>query len=79
MRGRVRQAYALRQWHNIIWSRGVTVSTLDSESSDRCSNPRGTSSQQAEGVWLLLLAAQQLCMHMAPLRRTAECWGRHPT
>ena len=57
MRGRVRQAYALRQWHNIIWSRGVTVSTLDSESSDRCSNPRGTSSQQAEGVWLLLLAA----------------------
>ena len=25
------------------WSRGVTVSTLDSESSDRGSNPRGTS------------------------------------
>ena len=24
------------------WSRGVTVSTLDSESSDRGSNPRGT-------------------------------------
>ena len=27
---------------NINWSRGVTVSTLDSESSDRGSNPRGT-------------------------------------
>jgi len=27
----------------IIWSRGVTVSTLDSESSDRGSNPRETS------------------------------------
>ena len=26
----------------INWSRGVTVSTLDSESSDRGSNPRGT-------------------------------------
>jgi len=26
----------------ISWSRGVTVSTLDSESSDRGSNPRGT-------------------------------------
>ena len=25
-----------------IWPRGVTVSTLDSESSDRGSNPRGT-------------------------------------
>ena len=24
------------------WSRGVTASTLDSESSDRGSNPRGT-------------------------------------
>jgi hypothetical protein len=27
----------------INWSRGVTASTLDSESSDRGSNPRGTS------------------------------------
>ena len=27
---------------SIRWSRGVTVSTLDSESSDRGSNPRGT-------------------------------------
>ena len=26
----------------VIWSRGVTVSTLDSESSDRGSNPRET-------------------------------------
>ena len=30
-------------FHGIFnWSRGVTVSTLDSESSDRSSNPRGT-------------------------------------
>ena len=28
---------------SISWSRGVTVSTLDSESSDRGSNPHGTS------------------------------------
>ena len=27
---------------NLNWSRGVTVRTLDSESSDRGSNPRGT-------------------------------------
>ena len=26
--------------HMITWPRGVTVSTLESESSDRCSNPR---------------------------------------
>ena len=37
-----------RYWHEanerkiFTWSRGVTVSTLDSESSDRGSNPRGT-------------------------------------
>ena len=32
----------------INWSRGVTVSTLDSESSDRGSNPRGTFSSRCE-------------------------------
>ena len=31
--------------HLIIWSRGVTVSTLDSETSDRGSNPRETSNK----------------------------------
>ncbi len=31
------------------WSRGVTVSTLDSESSDRGSNPRGTFLQSRAG------------------------------
>ena len=33
---------------NFTWSRGVTVSTLDSESSDRGSNPRGTSRSLAQ-------------------------------
>ena len=32
------------------WSRGVTVSTLDSESSDRGSNPRGTSMHMGQIV-----------------------------
>jgi hypothetical protein len=27
-------------WQNVNWPRGVTVSTLDSESSDRGSDPR---------------------------------------
>ena len=31
-----------RSLMNIKWSRGVTVSTLDSESNDRGSNPRET-------------------------------------
>ena len=38
------------------WSRGVTVSTLDSESSDRGSNPRGTS------MPIQLLRAQVTCL-----------------
>ena len=37
------QAQFTRPVTSISWSRGVTVSTLDSESSDRGSNPRGTS------------------------------------
>ena len=37
------QAQVTRPVTSISWSRGVTVSTLDSESSDRRSNPRGTS------------------------------------
>ena len=37
------QAQFTRPVTSISWSRGVTVSTLDSESSDRSSNPRGTS------------------------------------
>ena len=37
------QAQVTRPVTSISWSRGVTVSTLDSESSDRGSNPRGTS------------------------------------
>ena len=37
------QAQVTRPVTSISWSRGVTVSTLDSESSDRSSNPRGTS------------------------------------
>ena len=37
------QAQVARPVTSISWSRGVTVSTLDSESSDRGSNPRGTS------------------------------------
>ena len=37
------QAQLTRPVTSISWSRGVTVSTLDSESSDRGSNPRGTS------------------------------------
>ena len=36
------QARSLAHQAAINWSRGVTVSTLDSESSDRGSNPRGT-------------------------------------
>ena len=35
-------AYFVADAHDIKWSRGVTVSTLDSESSDRGSNPRET-------------------------------------
>ena len=43
-----RPDYMPQTWQAILrcvlgWSRGVTVSTLDSESSDRGSNPRGTS------------------------------------
>ena len=38
------------------WSRGVTVSTLDSESSDRGSNPRATS------MPIQLLRAQVTCL-----------------
>ena len=37
------QAQVTRPVTSSSWSRGVTVSTLDSESSDRGSNPRGTS------------------------------------
>ena len=37
------QAQVTRPVTSISWSRGVTVSTLDSESSDRGSSPRGTS------------------------------------
>ena len=37
------QAQFTRPVTSISWSRGVTVSTLDSESSDCGSNPRGTS------------------------------------
>ena len=37
------QAQLTRPVTSISWSRGVTVSTLDSEASDRGSNPRGTS------------------------------------
>ena len=33
---------------NFTWSRGVTVSTLDSESGDRGANPRGTSRSLAQ-------------------------------
>ena len=36
------KARAPRFLNGCSWSRGVTVSTLDSESSDRGSNPRGT-------------------------------------
>ena len=44
-------AHGLYHWsarNFIIWSRGVTVSTLDSESSDRGSNPRETSQRGSE-------------------------------
>ena len=37
------QAQVTRPVTSISWSCGVTVSTLDSDSSDRGSNPRGTS------------------------------------
>ena len=36
-----------------MWPRGVTVSTLDSESSDRGSNPREAFAQQLESPSLL--------------------------
>ena len=51
------------------WSRGVTVSTLDSESSDRGSNPREAftpTSATSSSLFLAVLGCQQaLLMHAA--------------
>ena len=40
--------------NHILWSRGVTASTLDPESSDRGSNPRETFLQQQMRVCVMI-------------------------
>ena len=54
---------------SISWSRGVTVSTLDSESSDRGSNPRGTSCP----LRLLSFPAASFFFHFLPAAIFYSC------
>ena len=53
----------------VIWPRGVTVSTLDSESSDRGSNPREASLAEALRATFgsqRLPFASPMCLYQAP-------------
>ena len=67
------------------WPRGVTVSTLDSESSDRGSNPRETCEQPLDLIahpcpagWLLVMAVLLWWGSCRQLQapQHCQCWGR---
>ena len=67
------------------WSRGVTVSTLDPESSDRGSNPRETCERPLDLIahpcpagWLLVMAVLLWWGSCRQLQapQHCQCWGR---
>jgi len=47
--------------NHILWSRGVTASTLDPESSDGGSNPRETFLQQQVRVYVMIAERTKQC------------------
>ena len=61
----------------LIWSYGVTVSTLDSESSDRGSNPRRTFFLYREKICLWQSVSDSYCRVLQTVETGNQCLKRY--